>query len=128
MIKRQTKIQQSIFDNSEKVIKVKNEIKIRADNLQNRELVQEELSTEFWKDLSFNFPNNTIRLATVFSGIGAIEHAFIRLNLNFKIVFAGDIDANCKKVILQITILTKMIGLMIFVILMLLNIKIRLIS
>lgn len=38
-----------------------------------------------------------IRLATSFSGIGAIEHAFQRLGLNFEIVFAGDIDDKCKK-------------------------------
>ena len=38
-----------------------------------------------------------IRLATVFSGIGAIEHAFQRLKLKHKIVFAGDIDDKCKK-------------------------------
>lgn len=50
-----------------------------------------------WVDREFSHPNRTIRLATSFSGIGAIEHAFKRLNLNVKIVFAGDIDANCKK-------------------------------
>lgn len=37
------------------------------------------------------------RLATSFSGIGAIEHAFQRLGLNCEIVFAGDIDDKCKK-------------------------------
>ena len=31
-----------------------------------------------------------IRLATVFSGIGAIEHALDRMNLNHKIIFACD--------------------------------------
>lgn len=50
-----------------------------------------------WRDLNFSFPERKIRLATSFSGIGAIEHAFQRLGLNFEIVFAGDIDANCKK-------------------------------
>ena len=37
-----------------------------------------------------------IRLATTFSGIGAIEFAFKRLHLNHEIVFAcdnGDIEA-----------------------------------
>lgn len=36
-----------------------------------------------------------IKLATVFSGIGAIEHALHRMNLDSKIVFAcdnGDVD------------------------------------
>lgn len=47
--------------------------------------------------LTFKYPNRTIRLATSFSGIGAIEYAFKRLGLNFEIVFAGDINENCKK-------------------------------
>ena len=48
-------------------------------------------------DLNFSHPERTIRLATSFSGIGAIEYAFKRLGLKSEIVFAGDIDANCKK-------------------------------
>jgi len=42
-----------------------------------------------------------IRLATVFSGIGAIEHALIRMGLNHKIVFAcdnGDLDIFVKEI------------------------------
>lgn len=50
-----------------------------------------------WRDLSFSHPERTIRLATSFSGIGAIEHAFQRLGLKSKIQFAGDIDDDCKK-------------------------------
>lgn len=50
-----------------------------------------------WTERSFSHPERTIRLATSFSGIGAIEYAFKRLGLKSKIVFAGDIDANCKK-------------------------------
>lgn len=50
-----------------------------------------------WQLLQFSHPKRTVRLATSFSGIGAIEHAFHRLGLNCKIQFAGDIDANCKK-------------------------------
>ena len=50
-----------------------------------------------WVDRKFSYPNRTIRLATSFSGIGAIEYAMRRLGLKSKIVFAGDIDANCKK-------------------------------
>ncbi len=50
-----------------------------------------------WRNLQFSHPERTIRLATSFSGIGAIEHSFHRLGLNCKIQFAGDIDANCKK-------------------------------
>lgn len=50
-----------------------------------------------WGGLEFGHPERKIRLATSFSGIGAIEHAFQRLGLNFEIVFAGDIDDKCKK-------------------------------
>lgn len=50
-----------------------------------------------WRDIEFAYPNRTIRLATMFSGIGAIEHAFQRLKLNHRIVFAGDIDEKCKQ-------------------------------
>lgn len=50
-----------------------------------------------WVDREFAYPCRTIRLATSFSGIGAIEYAMRRLGLKSKIVFAGDVDANCKK-------------------------------
>lgn len=50
-----------------------------------------------WIEREFSHPERTIRLATSFSGIGAIEYAFKRLGLKSKIIFAGDIDANCKK-------------------------------
>lgn len=50
-----------------------------------------------WVAKPFSHPERTIRLATAFSGIGAIEHAFQRLGLSTEIVFAGDIDANCRK-------------------------------
>lgn len=50
-----------------------------------------------WVNRIFSHPERKIRLATSFSGIGAIEQAFLRLGLNFEIVFAGDIDAKCKQ-------------------------------
>ena len=50
-----------------------------------------------WIDRQFTHPERNIRLGTSFSGIGAIEYAFKRLGLNSHIMFAGDIDANCKK-------------------------------
>lgn len=52
---------------------------------------------KLWIEREFSHPERTIRLATSFSGIGAIEYAIRRLGLKSKIVFAGDIDANCKK-------------------------------
>src|SRR5574344_919384 len=65
-------------------------------NIQNTEanIDRNEIS---WIDKTFAFPHRKIRLATSFSGIGAIEYAFERLGLNYKIQFAGDINNNCKK-------------------------------
>lgn len=50
-----------------------------------------------WTEREFSHPNNTIRLGTVFSGIGAIEYALKRLGLKHDIVFAGDINKKCKE-------------------------------
>ena len=49
-----------------------------------------------WEEKIFCHPERRIRLATSFSGIGAIEYALKRLGLKTDIVFAGDIDRNCK--------------------------------
>ena len=49
-----------------------------------------------WVDKKFSHPERTIRLATSFSGIGAIEYALKRLGVKTQIVFAGDINENCK--------------------------------
>ena len=49
-----------------------------------------------WKEKKFSEPKNTINVATLFSGIGAIEQSLKRLKLKHKIVFAGDIDKHCK--------------------------------
>ena len=49
-----------------------------------------------WFLKEFSHPERVIRIATTFSGIGAIEYALKRLKLKSKIVFAGDIDNNCK--------------------------------
>lgn len=54
-------------------------------------------SQQGWQSKTFLKPDSHIRLATVFSGIGAVEQAFHRLNLNHTIVFAGDIDSHVKK-------------------------------
>lgn len=50
-----------------------------------------------WVDKEFSYPDRTIRIGTSFSGIGAIEYSLKRLGLKSEIVFAGDINANCKK-------------------------------
>lgn len=50
-----------------------------------------------WRTKEFQYPDATIRVGTLFSGIGSFEHALHRLNLKHKIVFAGDIDPFVKK-------------------------------
>ena len=50
-----------------------------------------------WRLKEFSNPSAEIRIGTLFSGIGAIEHAFKRLDLNYSIIFAGDIDPHVKQ-------------------------------
>ena len=91
-------VEKDINEVSDKIAKVKRLVKKRVDNLEYKEIAETPISDgENWKDLEFSHPENIIRLATVFSGIGAIEHAFQRLGLKHEIVFAGDIEPNCKK-------------------------------
>lgn len=96
-MKKMTDVEKSIHEETDKINKVKKIIREHATSVDNSQIIPELLSTEDWKIKHFSYPNNTVRLGTVFSGIGAIEHAFQRLKLNHKIVFAGDIDANCRK-------------------------------
>lgn len=65
------------------------------ENMQNTEF-NIDYNTD-WREKEFSHPERIIRLATAFSGVGAIEHAFQRLGLNTEIQFAGDINAECKK-------------------------------
>ena len=50
-----------------------------------------------WRQKQFSNPDGIVRLGTSFSGIGAVEHALMRLGLKTEIKFAGDIDPYCKK-------------------------------
>ena len=91
-------VEKDIKEKSAKITIAKKEIKKKAESLSDRIVVPTELSDGTnWKDLEFSHPERTVRIGTVFSGIGAIEHAFQRLNLRHKLVFAGDIDDKCKK-------------------------------
>lgn len=94
---KMTDVEKSIYENSDKISKVRKLIKTRTSKIDNSQIVPEDISDDSWKEKQFEFPQSTIRMGTVFSGIGAIEHAFQRLKLNHRIVFAGDIDTNCKK-------------------------------
>jgi len=50
-----------------------------------------------WREKEFVNPNAVVRIGTMFSGIGAIEYAFRRLNLSTKIQFASDNDNSVKQ-------------------------------
>ncbi len=50
-----------------------------------------------WMEKEFDNPNAKLKVATMFSGIGAIEYAFKRLKLDTEIIFASDIDKFAKQ-------------------------------
>lgn len=85
--------------------KVKQEIKDYPYYEEVLNIVQEQLQLRFknkkqkinWIEKEFINPNAKIRIATMFSGIGAIEYAFKRLKLQTEIVFASDIDKFAKQ-------------------------------
>lgn len=91
-------VKKDINEVSDKITKVKRIVKKRIDELEYKEIEQTPLADVVcWKDIQLSNPESTVRLGTLFSGIGAIEHAFQRLGIKHKIVFAGDIEPNCKK-------------------------------
>ena len=91
-------VKKDIEEVSEKINKVKKLVRKRVAQLEYKDIPETPLSQGVpWKDLSFSHPERVVRLGTLFSGIGAIEHAFQRLGLKHKIMFAGDIEPNCKK-------------------------------
>ncbi len=72
----------------------------RAENIDAIEVATEPLELfrrDDWRLREFSAPQKEIRIGTLFSGIGAIEHACKRLGLNTDILFAGDIDPHVKK-------------------------------
>jgi len=91
-------VEKDINETSQKITKVKRIVKKRIEELEYKDLEETPIAEDVcWKDIVFSHSENTVRLGTLFSGIGAIEHAFQRLGLKHKIVFAGDIEPNCKK-------------------------------
>lgn len=86
--------------------KVKSELKGYTFDDEISSLVSDQLAIYFsnqksidedWRDKEFSNPHSTIRIGTMFSGIGAIEYALKRLNLNSDIKFASDIDNFAKQ-------------------------------
>lgn len=97
MSEKKTSVQKDIEEKSEKIDKVQELVKVKSAQTDPSLLKQEEIADEDWKDKAFEYPERTVRIGTVFSGIGAIEHALDRLTIKHKIVFAGDIDDKCKQ-------------------------------
>lgn len=54
-----------------------------------------------WVDAKISNPKATVRIGTLFSGIGAIEYAFRRLKIKTDIKFACDIDQFCKSTYME---------------------------
>jgi DNA (cytosine-5)-methyltransferase 1 len=93
-----TTVHKDIHEESEQINAVKKIVKEKAAKIDASKLKETPISEgPSWKDLPFSHPERMIRLATAFSGIGAIEHAFQRLGLKHEIVFAGDVDDKCKQ-------------------------------
>jgi len=63
----------------------------------NKDTQKRNKSSSLWVDKEFSKPHSTINLATMFSGIGAIEFALKRLNLETNIIFASDNDKFVKE-------------------------------
>jgi len=102
------KIAKSIFDNKldESVLSLANEkitsLKYKTydqDDSETMNIVSEPtlFGESDWRLKEFSNPKAEIRIGTLFSGIGAIEHAFKRLNLNHSVVFASDIDPHVRQ-------------------------------
>lgn len=73
-------------------------VKYFINGIKNQVIENETLFNDLdWRIKPFSNPKAEIRVGTLFSGIGAIEHALHRLKLNSSIVFAGDIDMQVKQ-------------------------------
>ncbi|GFI53792.1 DNA cytosine methyltransferase [uncultured Alistipes sp.] len=90
-------VDKDIKADSAQIKAVKKVIKHKSETIEHKQLTQEKLAVDSWRDNMFSHPKKTVRIGTAFSGIGAIEHAFQRLGLKHEIVFAGDIDDKCRK-------------------------------
>lgn len=89
-----------IQEKNEQIEHVRKLVRKKAQKLEasNESVLESPISQGIsWKEKEFSHPERTVRLATMFSGIGAIEHAFQRLKLKHQIVFAGDIDEKCRQ-------------------------------
>ena len=83
--------------------------------------------TDEWVRKKLENKNVTLRIGTLFSGIGAIEHALQRLKIKTEIVFAGDIDPFVKEAYFANYDISENHGMMMYKIFLQKNINIKLI-
>ena len=69
--------------------------RVKLEKLESSQVVKP--NKPLWVNKKATNPKATVVIGTLFSGIGAIEHAFTRLGIKHKIAFAGDIDPFVKK-------------------------------
>ena len=67
-------------------------LRTKDKNYMNSKMPKDYTFSESWKNKKLSHPNRPIRLATMFSGIGAIEFALKRLQIKTDIIFASDND------------------------------------
>jgi len=72
-------------------------LRIEDEIYMNSKMPKDYTFTENWKNKKLSHPNRPIRLATMFSGIGAIEFALKRLQIKTDIIFASDNDKFVKQ-------------------------------
>ncbi|MGJ8684732.1 MAG: DNA (cytosine-5-)-methyltransferase [Nonlabens sp.] len=85
--------------------KITQEIKGYSNYKEVLNIVEEQMEIYFsekarnpnWTEKEFSNPKAKIKVATMFSGIGAIEYSFRRLKLDSEIIFASDIDKYAKQ-------------------------------
>jgi DNA (cytosine-5)-methyltransferase 1 len=82
---------------AKKLVKSESRASRKTKNVKLTKFPAENPDSPKWVKGQFRYPKQTIRIGTLFSGIGAVEHAFERLGLDHEIVFAGDIDPFVKK-------------------------------
>lgn len=62
-----TKVEKSIREESEKINEARRAIKAQNKIIDNSDILPEDLDDIDWKNKEFSFPDNTVRLGTVFS-------------------------------------------------------------
>jgi len=72
-------------------------LKIEDELYMNLKMPKKSIDTQDWREKKLLYPHRIIRLATMFSGIGAIEFALKRLKIKTDIIFASDNDKFVKQ-------------------------------